>query len=126
MNSFCFCHICKNINFYRKLEKGLIIKSTGSWYTVKLENGQTVNCTIKGKFRKEGIKSTNLVAVGDRVEVALLENEGVGIIQDYFERKNHIVRKATNLSKTSHIIAANVDQALLVTPKPPLCLSTVF
>lgn len=96
------------------MKKGLVIKSTGSRYTVKLENNQITLCTLKGKFRKEGMRSTNPVAVGDYVEVMLEDNKETGIIVEIQERKNYIIRKSTNLSKESHIIAANVDQALLV------------
>jgi len=94
------------------LEKGIVIKSTGSHYLVRLENENIVSCRIKGRMRLEDIKSTNPVAVGDRVVV---EPEGEdGLIDEVLERKNYIVRKASNLSKQSHVLAANVDQALLL------------
>ncbi len=96
------------------MRKGIVLKSTGSLYLVKLENGQTLNCAIKGKFRKNKIKSTNPVAVGDYVEIEYFENEETGIIREILDRKNYILRKSSNLSKTSHIIAANVDQVLLI------------
>ena len=92
--------------------KGTIIKSTGSWYTVMQEDGAIIECRIKGKFRIKGIKSTNPVAVGDKVEFTL-EN-GAGMITAIEERKNYIIRKSINLSKQSHIIAANIDQAFLI------------
>ena len=87
---------------------GLVIKNTGSWYTVLLDDDTTVDCKIKGNFRLRGIRSTNPVAVGDHVEVA------DGFITEIKDRKNYIIRKSPNLSKQSHIIAANVDQAVLV------------
>lgn len=88
--------------------KGLVIKNTGSWYTVLTDDGSTVDCKIKGNFRLRGIRSTNPIAVGDRVETR------DGFITEIEDRRNYIIRKSINLSKQSHIIAANVDQALLV------------
>ena len=102
------------------MKKGLVIKSTGSWFTVESENGELFECKIKGKFRIKGIKSTNPIAVGDHVEftvqnASLDEKEkNVGLITAISERKNYIIRRSQNLSKQSHIIAANVDQAVLV------------
>lgn len=93
--------------------KGLVIKNTGSWYTVRTDNGDTVESKIKGNFRLKGIRSTNPVAVGDRVEIAL-NQEGTAFITAIEDRRNYIVRKSQNLSKQSHIIAANVDQAFLI------------
>ncbi len=92
---------------------GLVIKNTGSWYTVKTEDGRTINCKIKGKFRLKGIRSTNPVVVGDFVDI-VTNPEGTALITAIHDRKNCIVRKSPNLSKQSHILAANVDQALLV------------
>ena len=92
--------------------KGVVIKSTGSWYTVLSENA-TIECRIKGVFRIKGIKSTNPIAVGDDVEFEM-EVDGRGVIHAIGERKNYIIRKSINLSKQSHILAANVDQALLI------------
>ena len=89
--------------------KGLVIKNTGSWYTVRTDDGQLLDCKVKGNFRIKGIRSTNPVAVGDRVEV----NEE-GWIVEIEDRRNYIIRKSINLSKQSHILAANVDQAFLV------------
>ena len=92
--------------------QGVVTKSTGSWYTVKTEDGVLRKCRIKGKFRIQGIKSTNPVVVGDYV---LVQKESDNwIIVDLKERKNYIVRKSVNLSKQTHIIAANVNQAILV------------
>jgi len=102
------------------LKKGLVIKSTGSWYTVEDENGETFECKIKGNFRIKGIKNTNPVAVGDRVgftlqQVSADEKEAkIGLITSITERKNYIIRRSINLSKQAHIIAANIDQAVLV------------
>ncbi len=92
--------------------QGVVIKSTGSWYTVLSESG-TVECRIKGVFRIKDIKTTNPIAVGDNVDFEL-EADGRGVIHSIADRKNYIIRKSINLSKQSHILAANVDQALLV------------
>jgi ribosome biogenesis GTPase len=96
--------------------KGLVIKSTGSWYHVQLEDGTILDCRIKGKFRTKGIKTTNPIAVGDQVSVEIDEESEArtGIIYDLAERKNYIIRKSINLSKQTQIIASNIDQALLV------------
>ena len=93
--------------------KGLVIKNTGSWYTVKTDNGTIVDSKIKGNFRLKGIRSTNPVAVGDRVEI-IRNQEGTAFINAIEDRRNYIIRKSQNLSKQSHIIAANVDQAFLI------------
>lgn len=93
--------------------RGLVIKNTGSWYSVKTDEGRTVECKIKGNFRLKGIRSTNPVAVGDHVEI-ICNQEGTAFITDIEDRQNYIIRKSPNLSKQSHIIAANVDQAFLV------------
>ena len=134
--------------------KGLVIKNTGSWYTVLTDDGQTVDCKIKGNFRLKGIRSTNPVAVGDRVTISPAGVQSASRVQSSFstkaakpsaktasqrsrvqsptdvqrvaggsevafitgieDRKNYIIRKSSNLSKQSHIIAANVDQAFLI------------
>jgi ribosome biogenesis GTPase len=93
--------------------KGIVIKSTGSWYSVRLEDGEQVEARIKGKFRLQGIKTTNPIAVGDKVVLAK-EEDGTAVINTIEDRKNYIIRKSINLSKRAHIIAANIDQALLV------------
>lgn len=93
--------------------KGLVIKNTGSWYSVKTDTGKVVECKIKGNFRLKGIRSTNPVAVGDNVEIAL-NSEGTAFITHIEERRNYIIRKSQNLSKQSHILAANVDEAFLI------------
>ncbi len=94
--------------------EGIVIKSTGSWFTVMAKDGTFAECKLKGNFRMKGIKTTNPVAVGDKVDFLPDKDENAGLITKIFPRNNHIIRKATNLSKLSHIIAANIDQALLV------------
>ena len=100
------------------------MKSTGSWYSVRMESGEVLDCRIKGKFRMKGIKTTNPVAVGDVVEVEV--NPDGAVINRIEDRKNYIIRKSTNLSKEAHIIAANVDQAVLVVTVNHPVTSTVF
>lgn len=108
---------------------GTVYKSTGSWYSVKNELGAFYKCRIKGKFRMKGIKSTNPIAVGDRVDFELETNndETTGVINFIHDRTNYIVRKSVNLSKQTHIIAANIDQVfLLVTiDNPPTFTSFI-
>ena len=104
---------------------GLVIKNTGSWYTVKTDSNQLVECKIKGNFRLKGIRSTNPVAVGDRVSITP-NLEGTAFITSIEDRKNYIIRKSPNLSKQSHIIAANVDQAFLVVTINRPVTSTTF
>lgn len=108
---------------------GTVYKSTGSWYTVKSESGDFVECRMKGKFRIKGIKSTNPIAVGDIVDYELDETSDAvtGTIHNIHERKNYIVRKSVNLSKQIHIIASNIDQVfLLVTiDNPPTTTSFI-
>ncbi|NAY92347.1 ribosome small subunit-dependent GTPase A [Muricauda sp. JGD-17] len=102
--------------------RGTVYKSTGSWYTIKSEDGKFYNCRIKGKFRIQDIKSTNPVAVGDQVEFQLEQtgDESIGVIAEIKDRKNYIIRKSVKLSKQTHIIAANLDQVfLLVTLNNP-------
>ena len=94
--------------------EGVVIKSTGSWYTVRTVGGDIFECRIKGKFRMSGIKSTNPVTVGDVVDFELEDNSDNGIIHKIHDRKNYIIRKSVNLSKQTHIIAANIDQVLLL------------
>lgn len=95
------------------MKKGLVIKSTGSWFSVKIENNEIINCRIKGKFRLKGIKTTSPVTVGDNVTIELQE-DGNGLIVEIEQRKNYIIRKSVNLSKRTHIIASNIDLAFLV------------
>ena len=108
--------------------KGVVVKSTGSWYLVReFDRGKLYDCRIKGKFRVAGIKSTNPLAVGDFVSFEPEEkDEGQGIIDGIEDRKNYIIRKSVNLSKRVHIIAANMDQALLVTTLAQPATSTGF
>ncbi len=99
--------------------KGLVVKNTGSWYTVRLDDGQLLDCKVKGNFRLKGIRSTNPVAVGDRVTVLPQQptansQQQTAFITDIEDRRNYIIRKSINLSKQSHILAANVDQAFLI------------
>lgn len=96
--------------------KGTVYKSTGSWYLVKTEEGEAYNCRIKGKFRLQGIKSTNPVSVGDVVYFDIDEKADVvtGVIKEIEERQNYIIRKSVNLSKQTHIIAANIDVVFLI------------
>ena len=104
--------------------RGLVIKSTGSSYIVRLDDGSDAECHIKGNFRIRGIRSTNPVAVGDFVEVQTLA-DGTNWIKEIEERRNYIIRRATNLSKESHILAANIDQvALIVTVNHPVTSTT--
>lgn len=108
---------------------GLVYKSTGSWYTVKSEEGTFVECRIKGKFRVKGIKSTNPIAVGDIVDFELDETSDIitGTIHNIHDRKNYIVRKSVNLSHQMHIIASNLDYVfLLITiDNPPTTFSFI-
>ena len=103
------------------MKKGLVIKNTGSWYTVLTDDGQLLDCKVKGNFRIKGIRSTNPVAVGDRVTVN--DENWITEIED---RRNYIIRKSINLSKQSHILAANVDQALLIVTVAKPETSTTF
>ena len=104
--------------------QGVVIKSTGSWYIVKTEDGELLNCRIRGKFRMQDIKSTNPIVVGDKV--LLSQEEDSFLIDELFDRKNIIVRKSVNLSKQSHILASNIDQAILVVTMQSPQTSTGF
>ncbi|MBR4644296.1 MAG: ribosome small subunit-dependent GTPase A [Bacteroidaceae bacterium] len=107
---------------------GLVIKNTGSWYVVKTDDGQLFDCKVKGNFRLKGIRSTNPVAVGDRVSITSPFGGGQegAFITEILDRKNYIIRKASNLSKQSHIIAANVDMAALIVTVSHPETSTTF
>lgn len=94
--------------------KGVVIRSTGSWCTVMADSGRTVECKLKGNFRIKGIRSTNPLAVGDRIGFTFLPDEETGLIHEIEDRRNYIIRKATRLSAFSHIIAANIDQAVIM------------
>lgn len=113
------------------MKKGIVIKSTGSWYTVKTTDGKLIESRIKGNLRLKGIRSTNPLAVGDQVELTEKKEDNkehgevVGFIHKIFPRTNYIIRKSSNLSKESHIIAANIDQAFLIaTIQFPLTTTT--
>jgi ribosome biogenesis GTPase len=116
-------------NKFCALEKGLVIRSTGSWYTVRNDDGDIIDCRIKGKFRMKGVRTTNPVSVGDRIKYQIQEDETTpsgrcGVIYEIEPRKNYIIRKSSNLSKESQIIAANVDQLfLIVTVNYPVTLT---
>lgn len=105
--------------------RGLVVKNTGSWYQVKTDDGQLIESKIKGNFRLKGIKSTNPVAVGDRVRI-ITNQEGTAFISEIEDRKNYIVRRSSNLSKQSHILAANLDQCMLVVTVSYPETSTIF
>ena len=105
--------------------RGLVIKSTGSSYIVRMDDGTDVECRIKGNFRIRGIRSTNPVAVGDYVEVQSDQGQAIYWITEVCERRNYIIRRSTNLSKESHILASNIDQvALIVTVNHPVTSTT--
>jgi len=95
--------------------KGTIIRSTGSWSSVMLENDSVIECRLRGSYRMKGLRTTSPTSVGDKVEVTLeSEEQNTGIIEHIAERKNYIIRKSVNLSKEAHIIACNVDQMLVI------------
>ena len=94
--------------------QGLIIKSTGSWYTIQTNEGLRVDCRIKGIFRIKGIVTTNPLAVGDIVDFEMEPDQDTGVIVNLHQRKNYIIRKSINLSRQAQILAANLDQAVLV------------
>lgn len=106
--------------------KGLVTKSTGSWYTV-LTEGTSYECRIKGKFRTKDIKTTNPIAVGDWVDIELEPAQETALITKLYDRKNYMIRKSVNLSKQAQIIAANLDQAYLVVTlaSPPTSLGFI-
>lgn len=93
--------------------KGVVVKSTGSWYLIKNDSGEILKSRIKGRFRLDNIGHTNPVAVGDHVDFEL-DNDGIGVITKIYERKNYIIRQSVNLSKRTHIIASNIDRAFLI------------
>ncbi len=111
------------LHFQRDMH-GLVIKNTGSWYTVRADNGTLWESKVKGNFRLKGIRSTNPVAIGDKVDFTP-QPDATALITSIDDRTNYVIRKATNLSKQSHIIAANVDQCfLIVTLKQPETATT--
>lgn len=105
--------------------RGVVVKNTGFWYTVKTDEGRIIESKVKGNFRLRGIRSTNPVAVGDHVQL-VTNDEGTAFITEIEDRKNYIIRKSQNLSKQSHILAANVDQAFLVVTVSHPQTSTTF
>lgn len=107
-----FCIRSKNMAKEVAGKKGLVMRSTGSWYTVETEGGELLECRIKGKFRTKGLRTTNPVAVGDVVYYEMVDETAV--ITAIEPRKNYIIRKSVNLSKEAHIIAANIDRAFLI------------
>jgi len=94
--------------------QGTVLKSTGSWYTVETKEGAIFECRLKGNFKIKGIKTTNPIAVGDRVLFNIIDEPGKGVIEKIVDRENYIIRKSVNLSKQTHIIASNINQAILV------------
>jgi len=94
--------------------EGIVVKSTGSWYEVMKPSGEIINCRLKGKFRLQGLKHTNPVTVGDKINYEMEPNSENGVIFSIEPRKNYIIRKSSNLSKQTHIIASNIDQAILM------------
>lgn len=107
------------------MKHGLVIKNTGSWYLVRTDDGQDIECKVKGNFRLKGIRSTNPVSVGDKVSI-ILNNEGTAFISEIEDRKNYIIRRSSNLSKQSHIIAANLDLCFLIVTISNPITSTIF
>lgn len=94
--------------------KGTVVRSTGSWYSVLGSDGHFIDCRLKGKFKMKGIRTTNPIAVGDHVAYRLQDEGETGLITNILPRRNYIIRKATKLSKASHILAANLDQAIII------------
>jgi ribosome biogenesis GTPase len=105
--------------------QGLVIKNTGSWYSVRTDGGQSVECKIRGNFRLKSIRNTNPVVIGDRVRIEM-NSEGTALITAIEARRNYMIRKASNLSRQSHILAANIDQAMLVVTVNYPKTTTVF
>jgi ribosome biogenesis GTPase len=98
----------------QETKQGVVIKSTGSWFSVRAGDGNTYECKLKGRFRIKGIKSTNPVSVGDDVLFILLPDKETGLIREILPRTNYVIRKATKLSKVSHILASNIEQACVM------------
>ena len=105
----------KILQFFMNITReGRVLKSTGSWYSVLDNSGQSYDCRLKGLFRSKGIRTTNPIAVGDIVDFEIENNQDTGIIFNIHPRSNYIIRKATNLSKATHIIATNIDQVVII------------
>jgi ribosome biogenesis GTPase len=94
--------------------EGIVIKSTGSWITVRQNDGSRIECKLRGHFRIKGLRSTNPIAIGDKVDFEIIANEGIGLITKIHDRENYIIRRSINLSKITHILAANIDEAWLI------------
>ena len=105
---------------------GVVTKISGSWTTVRTDDGRLFSCKVKGSFRIRGIRTTNPVAVGDRVDITVSPDGETALITAVHERRNYIIRKASNLSKQSHILACNLDRVLLVVTLRHPETSTVF
>ena len=104
---------------------GLVVKNTGSWYTVHTDDLRVVECKVKGSFRLKGIRSTNPVVIGDRVEIEI-NTEGTAFITEIHDRHNYMIRRSSNLSRQSHILAANIDLAVLVVTVSYPQTTTIF
>ena len=96
------------------MEKGIVIKSTGSWYDVRLDNGEVIKSRIKGKFRLNGLQLTNPVAVGDQVKLEIIKEDGAGMIKEILDRENYVVRQSPRRKHALHLLASNIDQAILI------------
>lgn len=96
------------------MEKGIVIKSTGSWYQVRLEDGKVIDCRIIGKFRLDGMRLTNPVAVGDEVEIQVEHNNDTAVIKKILPRRNYVVRQSPRRKHDLHLLASNVDQAIII------------
>lgn len=105
---------------------GIVIKISGSWTTVRRDDGQLFLCKVKGSFRIKGLRTTNPVAVGDHVDIAVSPDGETALITNVYPRRNYIIRKASNLSKQSHILAANIDRVLLLVTLRQPETSTTF
>lgn len=105
--------------------RGLVIKNTGSWYLVRTDENKDVECKIRGSFRLKEIRSTNPITVGDRVSI-IMNEDGTGVITEIEARKNYIIRRSSNLSKQSHIIASNLDLCFLIVTVSKPVTTTVF
>ncbi len=116
---------CPYFSYLCSCMDGLVIKNTGSWTLVRSDDGKDINCKVKGNFRLKGIRTTNPVAVGDRVTLNV-NPDGIAYITAVEPRRNYIIRRASNLSKESHIIAANIDRAYLVATLAHPATSTTF
>ncbi len=108
------------------MKTGIVIKTTGSWHTVKTAEKEVFDCKIKGRFRINGIVTTNPVAVGDYVDFKIVDEDQTGLISKIHDRRNYIIRKSTKLSKQVHVIAANIDRAYLIATLAKPETSTMF